>query len=81
MPAPLEPITDLPMRHYAWFMVLLIPGQFILRWFSWDGPQLVVLVAFAVFAGWWASYVPVARRQMICTQYEHPSPGREPDQQ
>src|SRR5699024_2205837 len=80
MPAPLEPITEVPMRHYAWFMTLLIPGQFVLRWFDWDGPQLVILVALAVFAGWWASYVPVARRRMVCAQYEQASPGSEPVQ-
>lgn len=68
-PAPLEPITDVPMKHYGWFFVVMVPGTFILRWFNWVGPQIVLLVAIAILVGWWASQMPVARLEAIRDQY------------
>lgn len=68
-PTPLEPITDVPMKHYGWFFVIMVPGTFILRWFNWDGPQIVLLMAIAILVGWWASHMPVARREVIRDQY------------
>lgn len=68
-PAPLEPLTDVPMKHYGWFFVVMVPGTFILRWFNWDGPQIVLLTAIAILVGWWASQMPVARREVIRDQY------------
>ena len=69
MPTPLEPITDLPMKHYGWLFVVTVPGMFILRWFNWDGPQIDLLIVIALLVGWWASQMPVARFEAIRAQY------------
>src|SRR5699024_7044540 len=61
--------TDLPMKHYGWFFVVTVPGMFILRWFNWDGPQIVLLIVIALLVGWWASQMPVARFEAIRAQY------------
>lgn len=75
MPKPLEPIVEVPMKHTAWFMFLIIVSPFVLRWFSWDGPQIVVLAAIAIFTGWWGSYYPVARHEAIGAQYSQAPTG------
>lgn len=68
-PAPLEPITDLPMKNSGWFFVVMVPGMLILRWFNWGGPQIVLLMAIALLVGWWASQMPVARLEAVRDQY------------
>lgn len=68
-PEPLEPIIDVPTKHSSWSFVLLVPGMFILRWFNWDGPQIVLLLALAILVGWWASRMLTSRLEAICNQY------------
>lgn len=76
-PTPLAPI-DVPMKHFGWFFVVMVPGMFILRWFNWDGPQIVLLLALAILIGWWASRVLPSRLEAICNQYRqtHATKGK-----
>lgn len=72
-PAPLTPVTATP-PGWPWFFAAIIAAPWLLGWFDWQEPWLILLALIAATMGVWASFMPVPRQAVIQQQYRENVP-------